>query len=200
MGRREWDRTGGTSRDMKSGRSARAVKWRRTRLAHILTECRAPGQTMIWNIVRALFTRKSIPTPEITLGVALGAHVFVVSNEEGVVERAKTRAARLILTEAVHTIWVLRCERVVGWQETPERRHTDPEVVNRFAAKLNARVQMDQEATNVRRHKARVLSPNKVISTWQGILKDEHNLPADWLKHTGVLVGIPPLEELREAG
>ncbi|EIW59710.1 uncharacterized protein TRAVEDRAFT_122133 [Trametes versicolor FP-101664 SS1] len=169
-------------------------------MKHILVECTAPGQALVWGVVRCLFKTKGIAVPTISLGLALGAHMFVVLNEKGDVVVGKTRGARIILTEAVHTIWALRCERVVGWEATPERRHAAQEVLNRIGGKLNKRVQMDQGATNVRTHKKRAIGKAKVSETWRGILQAESEIPEDWMHLTGVLVGIPSLADLRDMG
>lgn len=169
-------------------------------MAHILTECCAPGQSLIWCVAKALLRTKGVPMPAVSLGMAMGAHMFVVSKENGDVEAGKSRAAQIILTEAVHMIWALRCERVIGWEATPERRHSEREILNRFGGKLNKRVQMDQGATNVRVHKKKALGRVKVLSTWRGLLRAESEIPEDWLHLTGILVGIPSLAELRDMG
>ncbi|OJT08309.1 LINE-1 retrotransposable element ORF2 protein [Trametes pubescens] len=169
-------------------------------MKHILTSCCVPGQNLVWRVVIKMLSRKGIAVPPISLGLALGGPLFVVHTEDGGVDQGATRAARLLLSEAVHVIWVLRCERVIGWTDTPTRKHTDSEIVNRFAAKLNRRIALDQGATNVRMHRKRAVKVAKVQNTWKGLLREEHTLPEDWMGMQGVLVGIPTLAEMREPG
>ncbi|OJT05923.1 LINE-1 reverse transcriptase -like protein [Trametes pubescens] len=170
-------------------------------MKHILTECEAPGQKLVWLVVKSLLGRKKVKMPVVSLGLALGAHLFVArSGEQDDVDLARTRAARIILTEAVHIIWALRCERVIGWDGHPERRHSESEVLSRLGGRLNNRIQMDQGATNIRAHKKKALGKAKVLATWRDVLADEQELPEDWLGLTGVLVGIPPVAELCDPG
>ncbi len=169
-------------------------------MEHILISCCASGPNLVWRITRKLLSKKAITVPQISLGLALGAPLIVIRTEEGGVDQGATRAARMLLTEAAHVIWALRCERVIGWADTPTRKHTESEIVNRLAAKLNRRIALDQGATNVRMHKKRAIKATKVKNTWKGILRNEHMLPDDWIGMQGVLVGIPSLAELREPG
>lgn len=169
-------------------------------MEHILTKCVAPGQQEVWRIARELLRVKLRSVPDVTIGLAMGAHVFTVLDDEGVCDVSGTRAARIILTEAAHLIWVLRCERVVGWEDQPDKRHSADEIKRRYTAKLNNRLDMDQAGTNVRVHKKKALGESLVRKTWRGLLRDEELLPTDWLKETGVLVGILPGAEWRDAG
>lgn len=169
-------------------------------MEHILTTCCAPGQNLIWRIVRRLMREKAVDMPQVSFGIVLGAPMYTVHSAGGAVLQGPTRAARLILSEAAHTIWVLRCERVIAWEDTPRRRHTDNEIRNKLGARLNRRIAMDQGATNARMHKKRAIAENKVKQTWNGLLRNNEDLPDDWIGIQGVLVGIPTLAELREPG
>lgn len=169
-------------------------------MSHILSTCLAPGQCEVWTLAREILRKRIRVVPASSLGLALGAHVFTVLDEEGGVIGDQTRLARIILTEAVHLIWALRCERVIGWESTPLRVHSKGEIRGRLEAKFNQRLAMDQGGTNVRTHKKMALSGAKVMATWKGVLKDEELLPGDWVNLTGVLVGIPPYPRMRDAG
>lgn len=169
-------------------------------MAHILTTCLEPGQCEVWTIARELLLCKLKAVPDVSLGMALGSHMMAVLNEEGEMIPGQTRALRIVLTEATHLIWALRCERVIGWVDEPGRKHTKPEIRRRFEAKLNQRLSLDQAGTNVRVHKKKALSVMKVKKTWEGLLKDECLLPTDWINITGVLVGIPSYQRRRDSG
>lgn len=168
-------------------------------MTHILTRCGAAGQREVWELARTLLSVKLERVPVISTGLALGSHVFTVLDGEGAVVGDKTRFARIVLTEAAHLIWALRCERVIGWEDAPERRHTKGEIRGRFEARLNTRLALDQGGTCARVHKKRALSGDKVLATWRGALRDEQALPDDWLAITEVLVGIPPYP-MRDTG
>ncbi|EIW62337.1 uncharacterized protein TRAVEDRAFT_87573, partial [Trametes versicolor FP-101664 SS1] len=159
-------------------------------MCHILTLCEAAGQAEVWALAKELLRRKGIRTPQVSLGLALGAHIFTVLDGDGMAVVDKTRMARIILMEATQLIWALRCERVIGWEEFPDRRHAPEEIRRRFEARLNQRLSLDQSGTNKRVHKKKALSCARVRATWQGLLKDEHKLSEDWLTETGVLVGM----------
>lgn len=169
-------------------------------MEHILTACEAPGQKQVWLLVKELLKDKVPSVPDITYGLALGSHIFTVLDREGAVVADQTRMVRIVLMEATHLIWALRCERVIGWEASPDKRHSLPEIRRRFEAKLNHRLSLDQGGTNVRIHKKKTLSSAKVRGTWRGMLRDEQTLPEDWTNQTGVLVGMPPYPDMRDAG
>jgi hypothetical protein len=54
---------------------------------------------------------------------------------------------------------------------------------------MNAQLTLDQAITN-NKYGKRALKQQIVLNTWKGLLKNEENLPKNWLKSTGVLVGI----------
>jgi hypothetical protein len=169
-------------------------------MEHILTFCEAPGQKLIWSLVRELFTKKSggrqLPYPSIGLVIACGTPSFKDENR-----RRNTGLERLftiLVSEAARLIWILRCERVLG----DKGAHTDNEVHNRFVAALNARLKMDRITSDVRRWGKKAIPPQKVIQTWCGLLENEKSLPQDWtsMRHEGVLVGIRPRREDAQEG
>ncbi|OJT01831.1 Transposon TX1 uncharacterized 149 kDa protein [Trametes pubescens] len=157
-------------------------------MSHILTTCSAPGQKEVWELATALLARRLSKPLNISFGLVLGAHVYTVIDGEGAVAVAETRLARIVLTEATQLVWALRCERVIGWEETPDKRHSRGEIRRRFEARLNQRLSLDQGGTCVRVHKKKAVSGAKVRATWKGIIRDEEILPEDWLNETGVLL------------
>ncbi|KAF8918527.1 hypothetical protein CPB85DRAFT_1213633, partial [Mucidula mucida] len=62
------------------------------------------------------------------------------------------------------------------------------QVKNRWKKMINKRLELDCLMTH-RRFGKKALSKKKVLMTWKGSLKDEHNLPKDWTEVGGVLVG-----------
>ena len=54
---------------------------------------------------------------------------------------------------------------------------------------MNARLTLDRAVTS-NKYGKRALKQMVVLNTWRNLLKDENNLPKNWLNATGVLVGI----------
>jgi hypothetical protein len=161
-------------------------------MEHILTFCKAPGQKLIWALVRNLFTKKSggreIPYPSIGLVIACGTPLF--KDKQGCCNAGLECIFTILVSEAVRLIWVLRCERVLGEKGT----HTKNKVHNRFVAALNARLKTDRITSDIRFWGKKAIPPQNVAQTWQGLLKNEKSLLQDWtsMRHEGVLVGIRP--------
>ncbi|KAI0355196.1 RnaseH-domain-containing protein [Trametes cingulata] len=166
---------------------------------HILAECRAPGQETIWRLARALLRIRRISLPEVTGGLAKGSHLFAARRVGGEADNAGTRLARIVLTESAHCIWRMRCERVIGWIDEPERVHSTVEIENVWLASINKRLSMDIATSNKRTCGNRAVKPQTVLATWRGLLDREQDLPDDWLSCPGVLVG-KPLERARGVG
>jgi hypothetical protein len=54
---------------------------------------------------------------------------------------------------------------------------------------INARLTLDRTITN-NKYGKKALRQEIVLSTWRNVLKNEENIPKNWLRTTGVLVGI----------
>lgn len=54
---------------------------------------------------------------------------------------------------------------------------------------MNARLEVDRLSTNPK-FKSRGNSPWLIKQTWRKVLKYEENLPENWTRESGVLVGI----------
>jgi hypothetical protein len=53
---------------------------------------------------------------------------------------------------------------------------------------MNTRLTLDCAVTS-NKYGKRALKQMVVLNTWRNLLKDENNLPKNWLNATGVLVG-----------
>lgn len=171
-------------------------------MGHILTECSAPGQETLWTLARALLEKKKIDLPRISLGLAMGAPSIAQpppDSADG--EKGKHRLCMITLTETVHLIWKIRCERVIAWAEEPGKVHTEKEIRAKWMHAMNSRLQLDIARTG-NKWKRRKLSRAKVLATWTGTLEDESALPEDWINEKGVLVGKlgnPQIQEQRRS-
>jgi hypothetical protein len=58
---------------------------------------------------------------------------------------------------------------------------------------INARLSLDKSSTSQKYGRKAIKQP-VVLSTWEKLLKDERDLPRNWLKTPRVLVGIDRME------
>lgn len=156
---------------------------------HILTECESPGQAIIWTLAGKLWKmkRSTIPWALPTLGDVLGCNLARISDPEtGKVLTGETRLWRIIITQSVYLIWIMRCERLIANNNLP---FSPEEVKNRWFRMIDETLEMDKKMTNSKYGKK--ATPIKlVLQTWKRTLKNEKNLPKDWISTHGVLVGI----------
>ena len=95
---------------------------------------------------------------------------------------------RILISESTHLIWKLRCKRIS--EDKPEEDWPqETEIHNRWLATMNARLTLDRAITNTKYGK-KAIKQKIVLDTWTKLLKNERDLPKNWLKTTGVLVGI----------
>ncbi|KAI0349351.1 RnaseH-domain-containing protein [Trametes cingulata] len=163
-------------------------------LEHILLECRAPGQRLVWQLTKAVLRARKITIPDLTIGSLLAAPILSLQGLDNQKCPAKDRLIRILLTESTHLIWKIRCERVIDIDFNPATQHSRREITNRWSDMINKRLQLDQALVSERlgRHK---LTKQLVLNTWYGTIEDYQRLPDDWTRLTGVLVGIPGPEE-----
>jgi hypothetical protein len=106
--------------------------------------------------------------------------------------RGANRLLQILISEAAHLIWVLRCERVVhdNPNEECERTHTDREIQTRWFRAINARLTEDKIiATRIKRDER---SLQRVKETWEPTLQRPADLPYNWVHIREVLVGRRP--------
>ncbi|OSD04674.1 hypothetical protein PYCCODRAFT_1488156 [Trametes coccinea BRFM310] len=151
-------------------------------LSHIILTCQEQGQGTIWELTNALLAKRRIHLPQLDLASVLGI------NEAGT--SADDRLLRILMTEAVHLIWRIRCERVVDTEADPPHCHTPEVIAKRWRKALNARLAIDQQLTRPVKGRA-YLDRTAVLKTWRGLLEDEASLPEDWIFRRRVLVGMP---------
>ena len=164
-------------------------------MEHILTTCNATPVSQIWDLAKSFWPHNPAHWPEINLGIILGSGCLTTpeealdqeneENEERVVPLKKRGAVRLLqilVSEAAHLAWVLRCERVIQ-----ELTHTTQEIKARWSKAINRRLTDDKlTATQIKR------SPPftyLVEATWEDLLRKFSDLPHEWIHNREVLVG-----------
>ncbi|KAF8966642.1 RnaseH-domain-containing protein [Flammula alnicola] len=160
-------------------------------MEHILTECRASGQSEIWKAAKELWTLRGLPWPEPTFGAILGsgARLFHNQNQKKPLPGAN-RLYRIIMSESAHLIWRTRCKWRIQDEGDPEKIPNPTEIWNKWISVINRRLQLECLQTNIAKYGRLAIHPAVVEKTWWAVLKDRGNLPDDWIRSTGVLVGI----------
>ena len=161
---------------------------------HILLTCEAGPAITIWNLARRLWPYNDIQWLEINLGTILGCGCLKTrdenqdegnnqSNGPSIRQRGATRLLQIIISEAAHLIWVLRCERVIQ-----DKTHTNEEATSRWLKAINRRLTEDKiNATIIKRNEKPVAQ--LVEATWEEVLKKDSDLPDGWINNREVLVG-----------
>ncbi|KAJ6628310.1 hypothetical protein B0H10DRAFT_1778274 [Mycena sp. CBHHK59/15] len=156
-------------------------------LEHILLKCKCPGQEIIWHAAEALWREKGRDWPTLSLGAILGCGLAEFHNERGKIEQGTQRLYRILISESAFVIWKLRNDRRISRNGMPA---SEEEINNKWKYAINQRQQVDITLANrPPRGKHPALAPQLVLSTWSGILDNERNLPANWLREPRVLVG-----------
>ena len=175
-------------------------------MEHILVHCQAAPRRQIWALAEELWPHDRNHWPEISLGIILGCGTITLPpaenqenpGDEGTDQRNRNQGAKrllqILISEAAHLIWVLRCERVITDEEEEEdpnprnqRIHTDREIHSRWLKVINARLTEDKiTATRVKRDKTTM---QRVKETWEPLLKKIADLPHNWVYNREVLVG-----------
>ncbi|KAJ6472421.1 hypothetical protein C8R45DRAFT_835894 [Mycena sanguinolenta] len=155
-------------------------------LAHILVDCESPGPSIIWAAAEKLWRERESEWPEVSLGSILGCGLAEF-RDNGKLRRGAQRLYRILMSESAYTIWLLRNDRVINWAGEP---HSETAIINKWLFNMNQRLQLDVTLANrpARGNRPR-LGTRLVVDTWSGVLDDENNLPANWLRGTRVLVG-----------
>src|SRR6266852_1734739 len=88
-------------------------------MEHILTECASPARRKIWELAQRTSPHDPEQWPNITLGTILGVGCLTLprgqleQNDDALTphkKRASLQLLQIILSEAAHLVWVLRCE------------------------------------------------------------------------------------------
>ena len=162
-------------------------------MEHILIDCAAPGQEIIWSLAKELWEKKHSSWPGVSHGTIMGCCLVKYKNHDGRPNTGKNHLLQILISESAHLIWKIRCEQRMGRNDDPDKVHTKSEVHNRWLAVINRRLLMDCISTDKRKFGRKAINSKLVRQTWGGALMDERNMSDGWVKHAGVLVGIRPL-------
>ncbi|KAF8550093.1 hypothetical protein OG21DRAFT_1598945 [Imleria badia] len=143
-------------------------------LEHILFECDTPERQEIWNLTQKLWPDDDLTKFPKSLGHVLGCGSITTDPQDGnttpsAKHQGTNRLKRILVSEAAHLIWTLRCDRVIGGN-----RHAPHTTVSHWKHKIQTRLDLDRQAAKSKRN---VAFTNKITNTC-------------WATHTEVLVGI----------
>jgi ribonuclease HI len=161
-------------------------------MEHILINCTAPGQQTIWHLTQALWLMGYNTWPTPTYGTILACGLANFKNDNGTILHGQNRLFSILISESAHLIWKLRCERRIQNGDDPEKLPSEAEVHNRWVSTINKRLLLDQLMTNQSKYGKKALKPRVVAQTWDRVLLNRENLPRDWIRQSGVLVGMRP--------
>ncbi|KAJ3774187.1 hypothetical protein FB446DRAFT_640363 [Lentinula raphanica] len=120
-----------------------------------------------------------------SIGDILACGLRQVNDKEGKPDKGKSRLYRIVVSESTHLIWKLRNNRVINGKDPPSKR----EIANKWHFIINSRLATDRILTRKKTFGKRAIAASLVLRTWNGTLEDEGNLPEDWTREAGVLVG-----------
>ncbi|KAF8191386.1 ribonuclease H-like protein [Pholiota molesta] len=158
-------------------------------MEHIQTECQASGQETIWQLAQALLRKRGIDFDDLRIGDIAGATIPNFKLPGGNQNAPLNRLYKIIMTESLYLIWLLRCEWRIDREEDPEKIHKPDEIVSRWRHRINRRIKLDQAMATKSAYKWKKITKDLVRKTWAGTLKNENSTPEDWIWMKGVLVG-----------
>jgi hypothetical protein len=149
-------------------------------MEHVLIHCNAAPPREIWNLAKNMWPHDPHLWPEPSLGIILGCGSISLPQEPA--PRGAMRLLQILVSEAAHLTWVLRCERVIQ-----ERSHSISEIHHKWLRAINVRLTDDKIlAMRIKRDQKSI---QKVKDTWEHILSKQMDLPHDRIASRKVLVG-----------
>jgi len=155
----------------------------------------APGQEIIWKLAERVWRLRHDSFPSNSWnrkGFSLTCGIADFKSVDGKPSPGDNRLWSILISEASNLIWKIRCTRVIERAGKDDPLHSEQEVHNNLIAALNKRLLHDRILTNKARYASLAIPESVVLKTWSGILANERNLPEQWLRESGVLVGIGP--------
>ena len=164
-------------------------------MTHIFTECHTLTRRKVWELARKTWPHAPELWPNITLGLILGIGTLSLpqdrANHNGAErnphltqkQKATLRLLQIIISEAAHLVWVLRCERVIHETIIDEQG-----ISTRWLRVINERLTTDRITAYQAKRNQNFTKQMKL--TWKKLLKQTGTLPLNWFQNREVLVGI----------
>jgi hypothetical protein len=159
-------------------------------MEHILLKCNAPGQDLIWQAISQIWEEKTGNWLRPSYGEILGCASVKITSHNDKINIGQMRLYQILISEGAYLIWILRCKRVIEFENNPNKWPTRNQVLNSLKHRLNLRLRIDCLHTNKARFDRKAIRQSLVKKTWCGTLINKQDLPPDWPRSNGVLVGI----------
>ncbi|PPQ71790.1 hypothetical protein CVT25_005499 [Psilocybe cyanescens] len=159
-------------------------------MGHILLECEASGQAKAWKTAKELWAVRQLPWTEPSLGMILGANQIEVHTAQGTLLKGASRLLKILVSETAHLIWKTRCQWRITDGADFAKIKAPATIRKTWITAINKRLHYEMLATNRVRYGRKALKKDTVETTWWAVLADRNNLQEDWIRTTGVLVGI----------
>ncbi len=119
-------------------------------ITHIIFECRAIGQGLIWDLLQSTWVLTGTAWNEPIWGSTFGTACAVFATPEGTRRTSIENLWTNLCTEALHLIWKLRCERVI---KNEGEEFTRNEVTNQYFSTMDSRLSLDRRTAAIARGK-----------------------------------------------
>jgi hypothetical protein len=96
---------------------------------------------------------------------------MIPSHEEGTRDQGAARLYRIVMSEAAH-----------------RRLEIEELLMENNTRRVNQRLKQDCIMTDRNLFKKKAIPKGVVLNTWKGVLRNEKDLPKDWITEAGVLV------------
>ncbi|KII84249.1 hypothetical protein PLICRDRAFT_118018, partial [Plicaturopsis crispa FD-325 SS-3] len=147
---------------------------------------------IIWQLASKLWHKKQNQWLTPTYGAIMACGLAEFKDDQDNPRTGSARLYKITVSESAHLIWRIRCERRISREDDPQQYHSKAEVHNRWIHAMNTRLTLDRAMTDRKKHGNKALAVQVVLNTWSGTLMNEDALPDNWIRETGVLVGIGP--------
>ncbi|KAA1469623.1 RnaseH-domain-containing protein [Dentipellis sp. KUC8613] len=169
-------------------------------LSHILLDCHNHVVQHLWFLARSLWPHGDHTWPHLDLHAVLASSSFFLPpdiltspNFDRQIQdspvssptpesRGASRLLRILISETIYLIWVIRCEHAIQ-----KRSHSHDELTRRWYQALNDRLNEDRYRTNKLLRTPAATS--QLRHTWSATLL---NPPHRWFIENEVLVGMTP--------
>ncbi|KAJ6559647.1 hypothetical protein B0H19DRAFT_866465, partial [Mycena capillaripes] len=145
----------------------------------------------IWSLAKELWSKKHSHWPEPSLGGILGCSLANFQDEKGKPSTATSRLYHILISETIFEIWKIRNDIIFDREGTPFPLNA---IHNRWLGVIHRCLLLDGNLTNSAKYgKQSSVKLSHVLETWKStLMKFEDDLPENWVKMPGVLVGIGP--------
>jgi hypothetical protein len=137
-------------------------------LQHIFCICKAPGQALVWQLAKELWTKRRPKWPNHSLGAILTCGIAEFRSKEMKRWPGDARLYHIVMSRAAQLIWSLHCKRVISKNNEPP---SDETIWSFWKSCINEHLRKDCQAANFAVQPGKMAAPKScVLATWSGLL------------------------------